>query len=74
MRYLSCNGWMLLGMFIAELALPLPGVSAGLTAATVTMFAVMFMGMTAGMWTGWWSAEWIARSLYGSVRTGNQHT
>lgn len=69
MRYLFCNGWMLVGMLLAESAWPGTAFLAGAAFAATGMVAVMFAGMTAGMWLGWWSVDWMVQSRSAGART-----
>ena len=69
LRYLACNGGMIIGMFLAEALLPAfeAGIEGG--SAVAAMFLTMIFGMTAGMWVGWWSAEWAIRGWRRAVST-----
>ena len=68
-RYLFCNGWMLVGMLLAESAWPNAAFLVSAAFAATGMVAVMFAAMTAGMWLGWWSVDWMVQSRSAGERT-----
>lgn len=69
-RYLFCNGWMVLGMLAAEAALPALSADVAAPPSAIAMVVVMFAGMIGGMWTGWWSVEWLTRGRNGAAPQG----